>query len=160
MALFMDTHNIEGGVSAVDVAAAHEADLADLIETRARALVAAAVDIDAPWSRHLGTPPTEPQARDLWTQMAATVAAYRDRYQIDRDVPLGGGATNDAGRADRRRAQRALRDAALLARTTQPAPRRETPAVLAVSANGPSSKLVVQEFGFRAATMHDVRGTW
>jgi hypothetical protein len=28
MALFMDTHNIEGGVSATDVAAAHEADLA------------------------------------------------------------------------------------------------------------------------------------
>jgi len=28
MALFMDTHNIEGGVSAADVAAAHEADLA------------------------------------------------------------------------------------------------------------------------------------
>jgi hypothetical protein len=28
MALFMDTHNIEGGVSAKDVAAAHEADLA------------------------------------------------------------------------------------------------------------------------------------
>jgi hypothetical protein len=28
MALFMDMHNIEGGVSATDVAAAHEADLA------------------------------------------------------------------------------------------------------------------------------------
>jgi len=28
MALFMDTHNIEGGVSVADVAAAHEADLA------------------------------------------------------------------------------------------------------------------------------------
>ncbi len=28
MALFMDTHNIEGGVSATDVAAAHQADLA------------------------------------------------------------------------------------------------------------------------------------
>ena len=28
MALFMDTHNIEGGVSAEDVAGAHEADLA------------------------------------------------------------------------------------------------------------------------------------
>jgi hypothetical protein len=27
MALFMDTHDIEGGVSAADVAAAHEADL-------------------------------------------------------------------------------------------------------------------------------------
>jgi hypothetical protein len=28
MALFMDVHNVEGGVSAADVAAAHEADLA------------------------------------------------------------------------------------------------------------------------------------
>jgi Protein of unknown function (DUF4242) len=28
MALFMDTHNIEGGVTAADVAAAHQADLA------------------------------------------------------------------------------------------------------------------------------------
>ena len=28
MALFMDTHDIEGGVSAADVAAAHQADLA------------------------------------------------------------------------------------------------------------------------------------
>jgi len=28
MALFMDTHTLEGGVSAADVAAAHEADLA------------------------------------------------------------------------------------------------------------------------------------
>ena len=28
MALFMDTHTIEGGVAATDVAAAHEADLA------------------------------------------------------------------------------------------------------------------------------------
>lgn len=28
MALFMDTHNMEGGVSAADVAAAHQADLA------------------------------------------------------------------------------------------------------------------------------------
>lgn len=28
MALFMDTHRIEGGVSATDVAAAHQADLA------------------------------------------------------------------------------------------------------------------------------------
>jgi hypothetical protein len=28
MALFMDTHNIEGGVTVADVAAAHQADLA------------------------------------------------------------------------------------------------------------------------------------
>ena len=28
MALFMDVHNVEGGVSAADVAGAHEADLA------------------------------------------------------------------------------------------------------------------------------------
>ena len=41
----------------------------------------------------LGTPPTEPRARELWVHAAMTVAAYRDRYKVDGDVPLGGGAT-------------------------------------------------------------------
>ena len=34
---------------------------AELIEARALALATAAVDDGAPWARHLGTPPTEPQ---------------------------------------------------------------------------------------------------
>ena len=107
---------------------------AKLIETRARSLAAAAVDIDAPWYRHLGTPPTEPRARELWTHAAMTVAAYRDRYKIDSDLPLGGGATTVAERADRQRAQHALREAARMSRTAQPAPRREAPAPPALTA--------------------------
>ena len=73
---------------------------AELIEARARSLVAAAVDDGAPWCRRLGTPPTEPRAKELWVHAAMTVAAYRDRYKIDSDVPLGGGATT-AARAGR-----------------------------------------------------------
>ncbi len=107
---------------------------AEHIETRARALVAAAVDIDAPWCRHLGTPPTEPQARDLWTQTAMTVAAYRDRYKIDSDLPLGAEAAKDAQRADRQKAQRALHEAARLSHAAHPAHRREAPAIPAVAA--------------------------
>jgi hypothetical protein len=106
---------------------------ADLIEARARALVAAAVDCDAPWCRRLGTPPTEPQARELWTQTAATVAAYRDRYKIDIDLPLGGGAPDEDERADRQRARRALHEAVRSSHTAQPAHRRQAPAVPAVS---------------------------
>ena len=107
---------------------------AELIDVRARSLVAAAVDDVAPWCRHLGTPPTEPRAKALWVHAAMTVAAYRDRYQIDSDVPLGEGATTAAQRADRQRAQRALREAARLSHAAQPAHRREAPALPAVSA--------------------------
>ena len=62
-----------------------------------------------------------------------TVAAYRDRYKIDGDLPLGEGTTTQE-RADRQRAQRALREAARLSRTDQPAFRREAHALPAVSA--------------------------
>ena len=66
---------------------------AELIEARARSLVAAAVDDGAPWCRRMGTPPTEPRARELWIHSAMTVAAYRDRHKVDGDLPPGGGAT-------------------------------------------------------------------
>ena len=39
----------------------------------------------------------------------APFAAYRDRYKLTSDLPLGGGAKNDAQRADRQRALAALR---------------------------------------------------
>lgn len=44
-----------------------------------------------------------------------TVAAYRDHYQISSDLPLGGGTTSDAQRADRKYALRAAREAASIA---------------------------------------------
>ena len=106
---------------------------AELIEIRARALVATAVDINAAWYRRLGTPPTEPQASELWTHAAMTVAACRDRHQIDSDQPLDGGeAATAAERADRQWARRALRQADRLSRTAHPEYGREAPALPAV----------------------------
>ena len=87
----------------------------ELIEARALALATAAVDAGAPWARRLGTAPTQPRARESWLVAAATVAAYRDRHQVESDLPTGGGSSNDAQRADRRRAQWAARQAARLA---------------------------------------------
>ncbi|MGH2909081.1 MAG: MobF family relaxase, partial [Solirubrobacteraceae bacterium] len=87
----------------------------ELIEARALALATAAVDAGAPWARRLGTAPTQPRARESWLVAAATVAAYRDRHQVESDLPTGGGSSNDAQRADRLQAQRAARQAARLA---------------------------------------------
>ena len=56
-----------------------------------------------------------PSDRERWIRAASTVAAYRDRYKVTGDLPLGGGAANDAQRADRRRAQHALLGAIRLA---------------------------------------------
>jgi hypothetical protein len=80
-----------------------------LIEGRAAALAADAVDEGAPWIRRLGEPP----ASDLlaWRAAVATVAAYRDRYRVTSDLPAGGRASTDAQRVDRRHAFLAVRRA-------------------------------------------------
>jgi conjugative relaxase-like TrwC/TraI family protein len=90
----------------------------ELIEARAFALATEAVDAGAAWARRLGRPPTDPKARAAWMLSVATVAAYRDRYKIESDLAAGGGAANDAQRADRRRAQWAAREAQRLAGET------------------------------------------
>ena len=94
----------------------------ELIESRARALAEDAVASQA----GLG-PPTRAarrptRARRTWLDAATTVAAYRDRYKVTSDLPVGGGAKNDAQRADRQRALAALRAAGSAA-----APERATP---------------------------------
>ena len=76
----------------------------ELIEARARALAEEAVASGEAWTRRLG--------RDHGgapMDAATTIAAYRDRYKITSDLPVGGGAKTDAQRADRGRAQAALR---------------------------------------------------
>ncbi|WP_244928499.1 MobF family relaxase [Nocardioides sp. W7] len=83
-----------------------------LIEARARALAERAVADGAPWTRRLGTPPPDPAHRARWVDAVRTVAAYRDRYGIASDLPVGGGVAHDAQRADRRRALAAARAAA------------------------------------------------
>jgi hypothetical protein len=90
----------------------------ELIEARAFALVAAAVDAGAAWARRLGRPPIDPKDHTSWVLAAATVAAYRDRYKIESDLPVGGGGAHDAQRADRRRARWAAREAQRLAAET------------------------------------------
>ena len=87
----------------------------ELIEARACALATAAVDSGAHWARRLGKAPTDPKDRAPWMRAAATVAAYRDRYKVTSDLPVGGEAAHDAQRADRRRAQFAAREAQRLA---------------------------------------------
>jgi len=88
-----------------------------LIEARARALVEDAVAGGARWVRRLGEKPAEPCDRDRWLAAASTVAAYRDRYKITSDLPIGGGTLNDAQSAAGRRALHALREAASLTST-------------------------------------------
>ncbi len=96
----------------------------ELIESRARTLARADVTGGEPWSRCLGPAPTQPEALGGWLEAAATVAAYRDRYSITTDLPVGGGARHDAQRADRQRALAALRTAgtARATETRAPAP--------------------------------------
>lgn len=89
-----------------------------LIESRARALAEEALEYGQPWVRRLAEEPTDSHDRDRWLLAVTTVAAYRDRYKVHSDLPLGGGAKNDAQRADRRRVLDAVRGAALQSTTT------------------------------------------
>lgn len=87
----------------------------ELIESRVLALVEHAIASGEPWVRGLGEPPTDPREHERWLRSVSTVAAYRDRYQLASDLPVGGGAISDAQRVDRARARFALRAAAGLA---------------------------------------------
>lgn len=60
-----------------------------LIETAARQLLHDAQEAGAAWVTKLGQPSARPEARELWEAHAATVALYRDRYEITGPAPLG-----------------------------------------------------------------------
>ncbi|WP_240044594.1 ATP-dependent DNA helicase [Nocardioides albidus] len=83
----------------------------ELIESRVRALAEDAVAGRKQWARPPQPRPVGVGSDDAWLDAVATVAAYRDRYKITSDLPVGGGAKNDAQRADRQRALAALRAA-------------------------------------------------
>lgn len=103
---------------------------AALIESRARALATNAVRTSASWLRDLGPMPVDPASRARWLESVATVAAYRDRYQIESDRPLGARASSVAQRADADRATLALRGArdVATAQTFSPSA-REAPSI-------------------------------
>jgi len=77
------------GVADLDMARAlDERDQA--MERRARELADQAIERDQVWVRRLGTPPSDPAAREAWSRAVSTVAAYRDRWGVGADHrPLG-----------------------------------------------------------------------
>ena len=80
----------------------------NLIETRADATLDIALNEAAPWTEALGAPPNDRRRYTAWRRAARTVAAYRDRYQITDDTPLGSPPTSTAQKIDAARARAAL----------------------------------------------------
>jgi hypothetical protein len=91
-----------------------------LIERRAQALAEQAVAAREPWARRLGTPPVDSRDRDAWLGSVATVAAYRERYNVTSNLPVGGGAATEAQRTDRARALAAAHVAQAAVLTAEP----------------------------------------
>jgi hypothetical protein len=76
------------GVSDPDMARAlSERD--DAMEQRARSLAQEAIAAGHAWLRPLGSPPSAPSQRERWVREVSTVAAYRDRWHIEGQGPLG-----------------------------------------------------------------------
>lgn len=93
-----------------------------LIEQRARALAESALADDEPWTRYLGEPPRNARQRTVWMRYVETVAAYRDRYHIVADTPLGPTPEGTAQRVDAARAGVAMRSARHLAEGSETRP--------------------------------------
>ncbi|TCP57557.1 hypothetical protein EV191_1011514 [Tamaricihabitans halophyticus] len=81
----------------------------ELIERRADAVLDNAQEEDAAWTKALGTPPRDQVKQRVWRRHARTIAAYRDRYSITDNSPLGTAPESTAQKIDRARAEAALR---------------------------------------------------
>jgi conjugative relaxase-like TrwC/TraI family protein len=78
-----------------------------LMEARATTLADKAVRVNAPWLKRFGTPPKADAARGRWLDEVRTVAAYRDRYQMDTTSELDEPRT-EAQKLDAAKAQQAI----------------------------------------------------
>lgn len=104
---------VADGLMSPEMAAALT-DRQTLMESRAIALAESAVDANEPWLKRLGTPPSKGSARRRWLYEVRTIAAYRDRYQVDGRSALGE-ARIEAQKLDAARAEQAIRRARALA---------------------------------------------
>jgi conjugative relaxase-like TrwC/TraI family protein len=86
-------------------------ELQALIEQRATVLASQAVQEGQSWVRRLGPPPSDPARRDAWEQQFRTIAAYRDRYDITGNDPVGPAPSGQGQRLDHQRADAAARRA-------------------------------------------------
>ena len=102
----------------------------ELIEQRATAITETALADRTPWITALGTQPEETRSAEAWRRQVQTVAAYRDRYDITTEQPLGAPAESEAQKIDAARAQAAIDRAQALAAPTSRTLRRrpQTPA--------------------------------
>ena len=120
-------------------AAMHQAlvERADLIESRAAAVLDQALLAGEPWARALGTAPRGSTAA-VWRQNGCTVAAYQDRYRILGARPFGAPPESTAQKLDALRAHAAFDTAQRVARDSfaRDEPRSSVAAVLSPRRNG------------------------
>ena len=91
-----------------------------LIEARADAVLDTALTETAPWTKVVGTAPTDQRRARAWRKAARVVAAYRDRYRITGDAPLGAPPESAAQKIDAARARAALDRMLLLSAQSTP----------------------------------------
>ena len=65
------------------------------MEQRCRVLAKEAITARHVWVRALGDPPSESPQRERWLREVSTVAAYRDRWHIEGQRPLGAAPDRD-----------------------------------------------------------------
>jgi conjugative relaxase-like TrwC/TraI family protein len=87
---------------------------ADLMKARAMTLAEKAAEDKAAWLKRLGTVPATARARRRWLHEVRTVAAYRDRYEVEGRRVLGEPKT-EAQKLDAARAEQAIRRARSIA---------------------------------------------
>ena len=80
----------------------------ELIEARADAVLDSALAEDVPWTKALGAPSSDRRRAAAWRKSARVVAAFRDRYRITDDTPLGAPPETAAQKIDAARARSAL----------------------------------------------------
>ncbi|MFE5291413.1 MobF family relaxase [Isoptericola sp. NPDC056618] len=86
----------------------------DLIETRARTLAEAAARDRVSWVRRVGDRPAGAGDGEQWLVELTVIAAYRDRYDVTGQAPLGASTRTVIQERDRRRAAEALHRAEAL----------------------------------------------
>jgi hypothetical protein len=108
-----------GGPVQPDVRAALDA-RRDLIEARAAELADTAVSERGPWAQRLGRAPLGAGDRARWMRQLATVAAYRERYDVTGRDPVGTRPADVAQQRDADRAIAAVRRAQALSSASAP----------------------------------------
>jgi hypothetical protein len=108
------------GVTDTDMARGLQ-ERAEALQRRARELAERAIDQNPLWLRQLGVRPSDPLAAERWLEAVKTIAAYRERWNIEDDPrPLGSKATARSIEAlnQRRLAQAAFNTAMRLTHAT------------------------------------------